>query len=189
MNSILISVLVIGIPLALISAIWWLATHNRLIRLRNIVDESWRQIDVQLQRRHDLIPNLVATVKGYAAYERETLENVVAARTLATKAQGPAEATIAEQGLTRTLTRLLAITEAYPELRASQNFLYLQEELSAAENRIAAARRIYNSNVRHYNTSQQVAPASLIAKQMKLTVSDYFSMGEELNATPTEAWL
>ena len=137
--------------------------YNRLVRLRNRVDNAWSQVDVQLRRRYDLIPNLVETVKGYAAHERETFEAVTAARTRAQQAQGPAEQGAAEGILGQALGRLFAVAEAYPELRATENFQQLQTELSETENKIQVARQVYNDTVLTYNTAIQTFPALLVA--------------------------
>lgn len=149
-------------PIVLVAVflLWVVSTMNRLVRLRNLVRESWAQVDVQLKRRYDLVPNLVETVKGYATYERETLERVVAARDRAVHAGGNAAA---ENELVSGVNRLLARAEAYPDLKASANFLELQHELANTEDRIAAARRFYNANVRDYNIAQEQFPTSLLA--------------------------
>jgi LemA protein len=144
---------------------WALATYNRLVRQRNQVDASWAQIDVQLKRRYDLIPNLVETVKGYAAHERGTLEAVVQARNgaVAAAGQGAGARAEAENTLTQTLGRLFALAEAYPNLKANENFMSLQGELSGTEDKIAYARQFYNSAVQTYNTSTQSIPTNIIA--------------------------
>ncbi len=145
--------------------VWALSAYNKLVRQRNQVDAAWAQIDVQLKRRYDLIPNLVETVKGYAAHERGTLDAVVQARNGAVLAagQGPAARAQAENALTQTLGRLFALVEAYPNLKANENFLGLQGELSGTEDKIAYARQFYNSAVQTYNTSTQTIPTNLIA--------------------------
>ena len=137
--------------------------YNSLVRLRNKVNEAWSGIDVQLERRHALIPNLVATVQGYAAHERALFDQVAAARSLAQAAQGPAQAGPAEAVLGRAVGQLIAVSERYPELRASENFLALQKELANTEDEIAAARRIYNGNVQIYDTRLQSFPTNLWA--------------------------
>jgi LemA protein len=144
---------------------WAVATYNRLVRQRNQVDAAWAQIDVQLKRRYDLIPNLVETVKGYAAHERGTLDAVVQARNAAVAAAGggPAGRAGAENMLTQTLGRLFALAEAYPNLKANENFLALQSELATTEDKIAYARQFYNSAVQTYNTSTQSIPTNIIA--------------------------
>src|SRR3989440_3884746 len=144
---------------------WALMTYNKLVRQRNQVDAAWAQIDVQLKRRYDLIPNLVETVKGYAAHERGTLDAVIQARNSAVSAagQGPAARAQAENALAQTLGRPFALAEAYPNLKANQNFLGLQNELANTEDKIAYARQFYNSAVQTYNTSTQSIPTNIVA--------------------------
>ena len=151
--------------IAVLVIAWALTSYNRLVRQRNQVDAAWAQIDVQLKRRYDLIPNLVETVKGYAAHERGTLEAVIMARNSAVNAVGapPTARAQAENALTQTLGRLFALAEAYPQLRANENFLGLQRELGGTEDRIAYARQFYNSAVQTYNTSTQSIPTNIIA--------------------------
>ncbi len=152
-------VLIIIVVLIVLVLLYGVLQYNGLIRLRNVVQESWRQIDVELKRRHDLIPNLVETVKGYAAHERETLEAVISARTAAV-APGSSVAQQAQQEnvLTQALGRLFAVAEAYPNLKANESFLALQAELTGTEDRIAAGRRFYNANVRALNTKVETVP-------------------------------
>ena len=153
--------------LAVVVVIWWgLASYNKLVRQRNQVDAAWAQIDVQLRRRYDLIPNLVETVRGYAAHERGTLDAVVQARNsaIAAAAAQPVARAQAENALTQTLGRLFALAEAYPTLRANENFLGLQGELSGTEDKIAYARQFYNSAVQTYVTSVQSIPTNVIAR-------------------------
>src|SRR4030042_5505214 len=138
--------------------IWAIAIYNGLIRLKNRVDEAWSDIDVQLKRRYDLIPNLVNTVKGYAVHEKQLFENVTAARTRAMGAGTTADKAQAENALSQTLKSLFAVAENYPDLKANQNFLELQRELTATEETIQAARRFHNGNVRDFNTKIQVFP-------------------------------
>jgi len=152
------------------------AVYNRLVRARVRVDEGWAQIDTQLQRRHDLIPNLVETVKGYASHERETLEEVTAARAKAISMTAPSELAEAENGLTQALGKLLAITENYPDLKADANFRQLQDELAHTENMVAGARGNYNATVRAYDELRQVFPSSLIASAFDFTDRDYFEV-------------
>jgi LemA protein len=162
--------------------VWGLTTYNKLVRQRNQVDAAWAQIDVQLKRRYDLIPNLVETVKGYAAHERGTLDAVVQARNSAVGAAGqsPATRAQAENMLTQTLGRLFALAEAYPNLKANQNFLGLQNELSGTEDKIAYARQFYNSAVQTYNTSTQSIPTNIIAGFGGFRARDLFqAMGDE----------
>jgi LemA protein len=155
---------------------WAISGYNRLVRSRVRIDEAWAQIDTQLQRRHDLIPNLVNTVKGYAAHERETFEEVTAARAKAISVQGPADLAEAENGLTQALGKLLAITENYPELKADQNFRQLQEELAHTENMVAGSRGHYNASVREYDTARKVFPTSIIANSFNFEDREYFEV-------------
>lgn len=152
--------------------------YNRLVTLRSRVDNAWSQIDVQLRRRYDLIPNLVETVKGYATHEKETLEKVIQARTMAMNAQTVKEASDAENMLTGTLKSLFAVAEAYPDLKANQNFLMLQEELSGTESKIAYARQFYNDSVMSYNMTTQQFPSNLVAGSFGFTQRDYFEIEE-----------
>ncbi len=147
----------------LIIGFWIARTYNRLIKERNRVDNAWGQVEVQLQRRYDLIPNLVETVKGYASHEASTFEEVTKARSASASASTPAEQTQADNFLTSALRQLFAVAEAYPELRASENFAGLQGDLSDTENKIAVSRQIYNDTVLTYNTSIQQVPASVVA--------------------------
>ena len=161
---------------------WGLMTYNKLVRQRNQVDAAWAQIDVQLKRRYDLIPNLVETVKGYAAHERGTLDAVIQARNSAVGAagQGPAARAQAENALTQTLGRLFALAEAYPNLKANQNFLGLQSELANTEDKIAYARQFYNRAVQTFNTSTQSIPTNIIAGLGGFRARDLFqAMGDE----------
>ena len=159
-------------------------TYNGLIRLRNLVQEAWRQIDVELTRRHDLIGNLVETVKGYAAHERGTLEDVVRARSAAmAPGQSPAAQAESENMLSQALGRLLAIVEAYPDLKANENFMALQNELTATEDRIASARRYYNATVRDLNTKVETVPSNIIAGVFNIDRAEYFeAVGEQREA-------
>ncbi|MFH1789750.1 MAG: LemA family protein [bacterium] len=167
-----------------IVVVWLIFTYNGLIRSRNRVDESFSDIDVQLKRRYDLIPNLVETVKGYVKHESETFEKVVMARNQAMAVNNNREATMEERGnvenmLTNTLKSLFALSEAYPDLKANQNFLQLQDEISDTENKIQASRRFYNGNVRDFNTKIQVFPTNLIAKSLKFVNYDFFQAQSE----------
>ncbi len=153
-------------------------TYNGLVSMRNRIENAWAQIDVQLKRRYDLIPNLVETVKGYAAHERETLENVVRARNMAMSAQGPQDQAAAENMITGALKSVFALSEAYPDLKANQNFLNLQEELTGTEGRIAYARQFYNDSVYSYNTKIQSVPSNLIANQFRFNAREYFEVDE-----------
>ena len=167
--------LVLAALLALL-ALWVALTNNSFIRARNKIDEAWSGVDVQLKRRHDLVPNLVETVKGYASHERETLQNVTVARLAAVEAGEPAAVERAEARLTSALGGINALAEAYPDLKASENFQRLQAELSGIEDEIQAARRIYNSNVQHYNTRTQQFPTLLIAGTLSFTKRDFFEV-------------
>ena len=149
--------------------------YNRLVRLRNEVDTGWSNIDVQLQRRTDLIPNLVETVRGYAAHERGVFEEVTKARTALQQASTPGAAGEANDVLTAALGRLFAVAEAYPDLKASENFLRLQDELTDTEDKISAARRYYNSTVMHYNNGIQSLPWVLVARPLGFREKEYFS--------------
>lgn len=159
MGRLFIGLLVVAVLVVL----YFIGIYNGLVRRRNEKDNAWAQIDVQLKRRHDLVPNLVETVKGYAKHERETLDAVIQARNQAASAQGPAAAGQAEGVLGAALGRLFALAEAYPDLKANQNFLALQEELSSTENRIGYARQAYNDAATRYNNAREVFPANLIS--------------------------
>lgn len=150
--------------------------YNGLVRLRNQVRNAWSQIDVQLKRRHDLIPNLVETVKGYAAHEKETLQNVVEARSKAVSATGPAEASRAETELSSALGRLMVVVEQYPDLKANQNFLALQEELTSTENRIGFARQHYNDSVMTFNNKTQMFPSNIVAGMFGFKEEEFFEI-------------
>ena len=157
---------------------WFVGIFNRLVGLRNNVEASWKQVDVQLQKRYDLVPNLVETVKGYVAHEKETLEKVTQARNMAINATGVAQQAEAENMLTGALKSLFAVSEAYPDLKANQNFLMLQQELANIENKIAYSRQHYNDVVRGYNTLQQQFPANMVAGMASCNPSDYFEIEE-----------
>jgi LemA protein len=151
--------------------------YNGLIKLRNLVQEAWRQIDVELKRRHDLIPNLVETVKGYAAHERGTLEGVMQARSAAMSGgQSPAAAAQSEGMLSQALGRLFAVAEAYPDLKANASFLALQQELTSTEDRIASGRRYYNANVRELNTKVETVPSNIVAGLFNIGREEYFEV-------------
>lgn len=156
-----------------------ISMYNGLIRLKNRVDEAWSDIDVQLKRRYDLIPNLIETVKGYASHERETLEKVVQARNIAMSMKDGSDIEgklKAENALSETLKSIFALSENYPDLKANQNFLELQRELSDTENKIQASRRFYNGNVRDFNTKLQVFPTNIIAKQLGFSSRKFFEI-------------
>jgi LemA protein len=152
----------------------WL--YNGLVGLRNQVKSAWAQIDVQLKRRHDLIPNLVSAVQGYLQHEKDVLERVTAARTRALAAKGPAEAGVAESALTQAVSGLIAVVERYPDLKASQNVLALQEELVSTENRIGFARQLYNDLVARYNTRRESFPMNLVAASFGFQAAELFQI-------------
>jgi LemA protein len=170
------ALIVLGVIVAV--ALWAVSIYNGLVALRQRVSQAFADIDVQLKQRHDLIPNLVETVKGYASHERETLDAVVKARNAAIAAQGPAAQANAENMLTGALRGLFALAEAYPDLKASANFQQLQSELSDIENKIAAARRFFNNAVQEYNTRIEQFPAALFAASFGFTRRDFFDLGE-----------
>jgi LemA protein len=164
------------IAVIIVLALFLVGIYNGMVRARNRVDEAWSGIDVQLKRRHDLIPNLVETVKGYAAHEKDVFEAVTQARANAMSAQGPAQSAAAEGQLTGALGRLFAVAEAYPTLRATENFQQLQAELTNTEDQIAGARRIYNGNVQGYNTRIQTFPAAVFAGMFGFTKREFFGL-------------
>ena len=159
-------------------ALYAVATYNRLVSRRNRIDNAWSQIDVQLRRRYDLIPNLVNTVKGYAAHEKQVLENITTARSAGISASSVGEQAQAENMITQALRQLFAVVENYPDLKANQNFLSLQEELTATEGRIAFARQFYNDQVLTYNDAVQRFPSSIIAGLFSFTTREYFEVEE-----------
>lgn len=167
----------IVLGLIVLVILWLIAVYNGLITLKNRTQEAWSDIDVQLKRRYDLIPNLVESVKGYAKHEKELFTEVTKARTEAMQTKGIAEKAKAENMLSGTLKSLFAVAENYPALRASENFMQLQEELTDTENKIEAARRFYNGNVRDFNTKMQVFPNNMIAKQMSFKEFEMFEAG------------
>ena len=169
-----------------VAVLFFVFTFNNVIRFRNRVDSAWSQISVQLQRRHDLIPNLIETVKGYAAHEATTLEAVTAARTGAVQAQqaGPAQQAQAENVLSGALRQLFALSESYPDLKANQNFLQLQEELTSTEDRIAYARQFYNDSVQKYNTRIQTFPTVVIAGMFNFTKREFFEAEQGSTEVP-----
>jgi LemA protein len=169
--EIIIALAVIGLLV-----LFFIAQYNRLIRLNISVDESFAQIEVQLKRRSDLIPNLVETVKGYAAHEQSTFDAVVTARAKATTASGVADVAAADGMLTQALRGLLAVAEAYPDLKASSNFLSLQEELSTTENKVAFSRQFYNDNVRNLNTAVKTIPTNFFAGFAKVTEREFYEV-------------
>jgi LemA protein len=169
-------VVLIVIAVLVLLVVWIVAMYNGLVRARNRVDNAWAQIEVQLKRRWDLIPNLIETVKGYAAHERGTFEAVTAARTAAQSAQGPAATAQAEGILSQALGRLFAVAEAYPDLKASQNFLELQAQLSDTENKVAVSRQVYNDTVLTFNNSIQTFPAVILANSFGFTKREFFEV-------------
>jgi len=172
MEMYVIIILVVLVAIGL----WIVMIYNGLIRLRVRTNEAWSDIDVQLKRRYDLIPNLINTVKGYATHEKELFENVTKARANAMNAQNPEEKAGAENMLSDTLKSLFAVSENYPQLRANENFLELQRELSDTENKIQASRRFYNGNVRDLNTKIQVFPDSIVANMLKIGKREFFEI-------------
>jgi LemA protein len=163
----------------IIAALWGVALYNSLVALRQRNRQAFADIDVQLRQRHDLVPNLVETVKGYARHERETMDQVINARNAAVSARGTAQKAEAENALTSALSRLFALAEAYPDLKANQNFLELQRQLDDVENKLAAARRFFNSAAAEYNSKRESFPASFIANFFGFTAEDFFDLGEE----------
>jgi LemA protein len=168
--------IIIGVVVVLAIVLWTL--YNGLVRLRNQVKNAWAQIDVQLKRRHDLIPNLVETVKGYMKHERETLEAVTKARNLAQQVSsaGAGERAKAEGELSSALSRLLAVVERYPDLKANQNFLALQEELTSTENKISFSRQFYNDSALKYNNQTQMVPSNIVASMFGFKASEFFEV-------------
>lgn len=172
------SIGIIVLVVIIVLAVSIVGIYNGLIKLKNRVDEAWSDIDVQLKRRYDLIPNLVNTVKGYASHEKELFEKVTEARTAAMGAGTPAEKEQAENALSGTLKSLFAVAENYPDLKANQNFLELQRELTDTEDKIQAARRFYNGNVRDFNTKIQVFPTNIFAGMLNFTKREFFAAEE-----------
>jgi len=166
--------------------LWLIGIYNHFITLRNRVKEAWADIDVQLKRRYDLIPNLVETVKGYAAHEREVLEKVTQARTQAMGAQTLKERGAAENALSQTLKSLFAVSENYPQLKASENFLELQRELTDTEDKVQAARRFYNGNVRDFNTILQSFPQNVVADAFSFKAAEFFEITEAAQKEPVK---
>jgi len=175
----------IGVGALVLALAWGVWAFNRLVSLRNRVDNGWSQIDVQLRRRYDLIPNLVETVKGYAGHEREVFEHVAEARSRAAGTQGVADRAGAENQVTAGLRQLFAVVENYPDLKANTNFLALQEELSATESKIAYARQFYNDQVMRLNTSTQSFPSNLLAKAFGFREREFFEI-EDIARGPVD---
>ncbi len=182
MIAVIVLIVIVVVVVAVLAGM-----YNSLVRRRNQVDNSWSQIDVQLKRRHDLIPNLVEAVKDYMSYEQETLTNVTRARAAAIDAgkQGPQAVAEAENALTGTLKSLFAVAENYPDLKANQNVMQLQEELTSTENKIAFARQFYNDSVLTYNNKIQMFPSNLIAGMFNFTTRQFFEVPEADKAVPT----
>jgi len=169
-------ILLVIVGLGLLIVLWVVGAYNGLVRLRNAVKNAWSQIDVQLKRRHDLIPNLVETAKGYMVHERDTLENVTRARNLAQSAAGVANQGRAESGLTQALSGFFATAEQYPDLKANQNFLALQEELASTENRIGFARQAYNDAAMQFNNKVEMFPGNIVAGMFSFAKSEFFEI-------------
>ena len=172
-------VVIILVVVLVLLALYVMVSYNGLVSLRNRIENAWAQIDVQLKRRYDLIPNLVETVKGYAAHERETLDAVITARNAGMNAQGPHDQAEAENQISGALKSLFALSEAYPDLKANQNFAQLQEELTGTEGRIAYARQFYNDTVYRYNTKVQSFPANILANMFRFSEREYFQADDE----------
>ncbi|MBN2624487.1 MAG: LemA family protein [Acidimicrobiales bacterium] len=171
--------IIILVVVLVLLALYVIASYNGLVSLRNRIENAWAQIDVQLKRRYDLIPNLVETVKGYAAHERETLDAVIQARNAGMSAEGPHDQAQAENQITGALKSLFALSEAYPDLKANQNFAQLQEELTGTEGRIAYARQFYNDTVYRYNTKVQSFPSNILANMFRFAEREYFQADDE----------
>ena len=171
--------LIIALVILIVVGLWIVKIYNGLIKLKVRTNEAWSDIDVQLKRRYDLIPNLINTVKGYATHERELFENVTKARANAMNAQNPEEKAGAENMLTGALKSLFAVSENYPQLKANENFLELQRELSDTENKIQASRRFYNGNVRDLNTKIQIFPDSIVANMLRIGKREFFEIEDE----------
>jgi LemA protein len=173
---------IVGILVLLLVVVWFV--FNRTVGRRNAVDNSWAQIEAALQRRHDLIPNLVESVKGYAAHEQSTFEEVTKARSGAVAAKAPGSQAVAEDALTAAIGKLIVVAEQYPQLRATENFQQLQQQLSETEDQIQITRRVYNDTVQTYNTGIQVFPAVLVANAFHFEPRQFFDAPKEAEATP-----
>jgi LemA protein len=174
------------VGLVVVLAGWAIVTYNALVGLRNQLENAWAQIDVQLKRRYDLIPNLVEAVKDYMQFEQEVLTRVTEARAQAASATGPAEQARAENVLTGALRQLFAVVENYPELKANENVMRLQEELTGTEDRIASSREFYNENVRVFNTRIQTFPTNLIAGMLGFRAREFFATGDDAEREPVK---
>jgi LemA protein len=168
--------LIIVLAILVIVILWIFSMYNGLVRLRNQVKNAWSQIDVQLKRRHDLIPNLVETAKGYMKHERETLDSITQARSHAVEASGVADQAKAEGELSNALSRFMLVVENYPDLKASQNFLSLQEELSSTENKVGFARQFYNDQVQTFNTKIESVPTNIMANMFNFKQAEFFEI-------------
>ena len=175
---------IILIIVVAVLVLYVIATYNKLVRSRNKVRDQWAQIDVQLKRRYDLIPNLVETVKGYAKHEKEALEAVIAARSKALSATTPEEEMKADGDVSRALSKLLALTESYPELKANENFLKLQDSLSETEDKIAYSRQFYNDNAKSYRNLVEMFPSNIVAKLFRFEPMAFFEASAEEKAAP-----
>jgi LemA protein len=177
-------VVIVVVAIVVLLLLFLVGMFNKLVRLRNRAENAWAQVDVQLRKRYDLIPNLVETVKGYAAHERETFEAVTAARTAAQQAQGVAQQAQAENMLTAALGRLFAVAEAYPQLRATENFQLLQAQLADVEQNIAVARQVYNDTVLSYDNALETVPTNIIAGMFHFNPREYFQTEDVTRAAP-----
>lgn len=180
--------LVIVLAVVVLAVVAAVLLYNRLVRLRNRTENAWAQVDVQLKRRYDLVPNLVETVKGYAAHERETFDAVTQARTAAQQARGVAQQAEAENVLTQAIGRLFAVAEAYPQLRATENFQQLQEQLTETEQKIAIARQVYNDTVLTYDNAIETIPSSLVAGPFGFERKPFFEAEDVARAAPQVAF-
>lgn len=176
--------LIIVIVVVVLIILWFISTYNTLVKLRNRVKDQWSQIDVQLKRRFDLIPNLVETVKGYAKHEKSTLEDVIKARNTFTTATTPEEEMKASGELTKCLSKLMMLTEAYPELKANENFMSLQNDLKTAEDKISMMRQFYNDTVMNYNNKIETIPSNIVANLCHFKKSAFFEIAEEEKKAP-----
>jgi LemA protein len=179
--------LIVVLVIVVLVALFFIASYNRFVAQRNAVQSAWSDVDTELKRRYDLVPNLVATVQGYAAHEREVFEEVARARSAAQSAQGPAEQSAAEGPFVAALGRLMAVAENYPQLKANQNFLQLQATLQDTEDRIQASRRFYNANVQDFNRRIQSFPSNLIAGMFHFTAAQFFTIDEAQRAVVEQA--
>ncbi len=177
-------IVIVIIAIAVVLVVGFVIIYNRLVRLRNRTENAWSQVDVQLRRRYDLIPNIVETVKGYAAHEQETFERVVQARAAAQAASSVEQQAEAENILTGALRQLFALAEDYPELRASDNFRHLQTELGETEDKIAVSRQIYNDSVLTYNNTVQTVPSNLVAQSTGFRTRPYFEVEDDARSAP-----